>query len=111
MRAKRQHTEEWLDGAIQQVVLLCKQAAEYTEEYEVPSQQTVESAMELLKEFQASEKPKIALTQDGEFVLTWTHFGDKFKAIACSDGRVTLFENKNLVDHEAFARRLTSIPA
>lgn len=110
MKSKQQHSE-WLDGAIRQVDLLCQQAAACTDEYEVPTTQTVQSVKELLKEFQKTKNPQLTLTQDGEFVVTWTHFGDKFKAIVREDGHVTLFENKNSVDHESFVRRLTSVPA
>jgi hypothetical protein len=111
MKTKHQHSENWLDGAIRHVELLCKDAAACPEEYEVPTEQTVQSAQQLLKEFQNCENPQIALTQDGEFVVTWTHFGDKFKAIVRDDGRVALFENKNKVDHDSFVRKLTQVPA
>src|SRR5271163_1980880 len=100
MKTKNQYSEHWLDGAIRHVELLCKDAAACPEEYEAPSKQTVRNAIELLKEFEQCENPQIALTQDGEFVLTWTHFGDKFTAIASCDGSVELFENKNRVDHD-----------
>jgi len=111
VKTKHQHSEQWLDGAIHQVELLCKQAAEYPNEYEVPTHNAVQSAQRLLNEFKNAENPQIALTQDGEFVVTWTHFCDKFKAIVRDDGQLALFENKNKVDHDSFVRRLTQVPA
>jgi hypothetical protein len=111
MQSKHQHSEQSLEGAIRQVDLLCGQAAEYPGEYEVPSEKTVLQAKALLREFQKAGNPQIILTQDGEFVLTWTHFADKFKAIVRDDGLVVLFQNKNCLDHDLFACRLTSVPA
>ncbi|HEY9777807.1 MAG TPA: hypothetical protein V6C81_28865 [Planktothrix sp.] len=111
MKAKNQQSEEWLDETVKHIQLLRKQAAEHSDVYEIPSEKCLKITIELLKEFQKCERPRVVLTEDGEFVLTWKHFEDAFKAVVGTDGRVSLFENKNLVDHEAFARRLTSIPA
>ena len=50
MTTKQQHSDQWLDGAIRQVELLCKQAAEYPEEYTVPTDQTRKSAIAIMSD-------------------------------------------------------------
>lgn len=111
MKPKRQHQEPWLDGVVRRLELLCQQAAASGDEYEAPTPQTVMAAKELLKEFHKAETPQIMVTQDGEVVVTWTNFDDKFRAIVRTDGQIALFENKKKVDHASFARRLVAVPA
>jgi hypothetical protein len=111
MTAKRQHSEEWLDGAIHQVELLCKQAAQCPDEYVVPADVTLKSSIDLMKQLRLARNPGIAITQDGEIVLTWEHAGDRFKAIVRANGNLALYQNKKTVELDVFTRRLTSVPA
>jgi hypothetical protein len=111
MKSKREQSEPWLAEVIQQVKSMCEEAQNHQEVYEVPSEKTIQYAIDLLTEFQNAEKPQAALTQDGELVLTWTHFGDSFKAVVNCDGRATLFQNKRKVTHDSFAHRLIQVPA
>lgn len=111
MKNKQQHSEQWLDGAIHHLKVLSGQAAEYSCEYAVPTDRTLRSAIEIMKQLQTAQRPCIALTQDGEVVLDWEHTSDRFKAIIGSNGSVTLYQNKKTIKLEAFTRRLTSIPA
>jgi hypothetical protein len=64
-----------------------------------------------MKQLKMAHRPRIALTQDGEIVLTWEHAGDLFKAIVRSNGNVALYQNKKTIELDAFARRLTAVPA
>jgi hypothetical protein len=112
MKNRDQHSEQWLDGAIRQLELQCQEAARYDgDEYNAPTVQTVVAAKNLMTELQNADNPQITLTQDGEIVLNWEHEGDKFKAIVRCDGSVAHYQNKKIVGHEAFAHRLTSVPA
>jgi len=108
---KKQHPEQWLDGAIHHVELLCKQAAECPDEYVVPADVTVKSAIDLMNQLRLARNPNIKLTQDGELVLTWDHAGDRFKAIVRFNGDVALYQNKKTVELDVFTHRLTTVPA
>lgn len=111
MATKRQHSEQWLDGAIHHVELLCKQAAECPDEYTAPADVTLNSAIVLMKQLRLARNPSIALTQDGEIVLTWEYATDRFKAIVGSTGNVAFYQNKKAVELDVFRHRLISVPA
>jgi len=111
MTTKRQHSKEWLDGAIHHVEQLCRQAAECPDEYVVPADVTVKSVIELMRQLRLAHNPSIAITQDGEIVLAWEHAADHFKAIVRSNGNVALYQNKKTIELDVFKHRLTSVPA
>ncbi|MBS2007339.1 MAG: hypothetical protein JST01_09885 [Cyanobacteria bacterium SZAS TMP-1] len=113
MKQKQQQPGKWLDEAVHQLELLCREAAQFDgeDEFVAPTSAAFESAKAFMKELQKADIPVIGLTQDGEIVLSWSHASDKFKAIVRSDGSLALFQNKKKVELSAFARRLTSVPA
>jgi hypothetical protein len=81
------HNQElWLDGIRRHINLLREQAAGCPDEYVVPADVVLKSAMEILR--QLSNGPRIGLTQDGEIFLTW----DCLKIMIDSEGKMKTYE-------------------
>lgn len=109
---KSQPKKDWLDEAIRHLESLCAEASEYADEGDVlPTRKGLVAAVQVLKTFRHAHAPKIGLTVNGEFALSWENTGDKFKAYARPDGSVQFFRNKSLIDEPTFSKYLTAVPA
>lgn len=109
---KSQPKKDWLDEAIRHLDALCKEAAEHADEGDVlPTPKALVAATQVLKTFRHAHAPKIGLTVNGEFALTWENSGDKFKAYVRPDGSVQFFRNNAVIDEPTFSEYLTAVPA
>ena len=109
---KAQPKKDWLDEAVRHLDVLCQEASEYADEVDVlPTPKGLVAAKQVLKKFRHAHAPKIGLTVNGEFALTWENIGEKFKAYAKPDGSVQFFRDKTPVDEPTFSKYLTAVPA
>ncbi len=109
---KAQPRKDWHDEAVRHLDALCSEASENADEGDVlPTAKGLVAAKQVLKTFCHAHAPKIGLTVNGEFALTWENTGDKFKAYARPDGSVQFFRNKTLIDEPTFSKYLTAVPA
>lgn len=104
--------KEWLDDGIRHLDVLCKEAQELADEGDiVPSAKSKTAAIELMKEFCHAPAPHIAVTTNGDIVLTWENNGESFKVFVSSLGTYQLFKNKTKIDKPAFAKNVIAVPA
>ncbi|MFA7340739.1 MAG: hypothetical protein WC028_28395 [Candidatus Obscuribacterales bacterium] len=109
--SKKQSNENWLERAKEHLLRLCREAEEFSDEYDVhPTNHSVEVAFEVLESFQTASSPKIALTVNNEISLGWNNHGEEFHAYVKPNGTVEYFHNSEVVGRPCFARDLSHAP-
>jgi len=109
--ASKEQKKPWLDEAVRHLATLCDQAEEYADDGDtLPTDVAQQRAVEVLRAYHQASAPAVAISVNGDIVLTWKSHGDTFKAFVSPNGDVCYYRNKALVDQEAFAK-LTAIPA
>ncbi len=110
--SKKQSNEKWLDRAKEHLLSLCREAEEFSDDYDVyPTERSVAVAFEVLESFQIATSPKIGLTVNSEILLGWCNHGEDFRVYIKPDGSVEYFHNSEIVGRPCFARDLFRIPA
>lgn len=102
----------WLDDAIRHLDMLFAQVADYADEGDVvPTLESLDAAKQILLKCCHAHAPRIGLTINGEFALTWEPSADEtLRAYTRRDGSVQFFRNKTLIDEPTFTKCLTSAP-
>jgi len=109
--ASKEQRKPWVDEAVRHLATLCTQAKEYADDGDtLPTDVGQKRAGEVLRAYSHANAPAVAISVNGDIVLSWDSHGDTFKAFVRPNGDVRYYRNKSLVDQEAFAK-LTAVPA
>ena len=104
--------KEWVDEGIRHLAVLCKQAEELADDGDMmPSVKSKAAAVELMKEFCQAPAPHIAVTTNGDIVLSWENSGESFKIFVNHKGTCQLYKNKTKIDKTSFAKNVIAVPA
>ncbi len=110
MAIERKYIEcGWLDGAMHHLDLLYQQTKEsYDEGDIIPTDKGISSAKELMSQVTKSSPPQIAITVNGEILLTWDTAKSGLTACVATDGKIEFRINHALVDRPIFVRYLST---
>jgi len=108
---KSQPKREWLDDGIKHLQSLFQEASDFADEGDaIPSEQALAAAVQVLQTFRHADAPKMGLTANGEFALTWESTSNKLRAYVKHDGSVQYFCDKTLVNSLSFGELLATGP-
>lgn len=95
LRQNKRHA--WFDEAIRHLDSLHKEAIEYCEEGDIlPTDNEIRCAKRLMAELNAVDAPQIAITVNGEVLLTWKILGDCLIARIGRDGTARFYKDKKI---------------
>lgn len=105
-------TNNWKEAGIRHVVALCKEAHERADEDDVLPTDTAKNAViELINGLSETPAPRMAITVNGEIVLSWDNSGDTFKLSVNEAGKPAFWRNKTAVDQQSFFNYVSAVPA
>lgn len=110
-RNKVEKNTHWLDDAIKHLATLLKEATELADEDDVlPTTEALAKGTEVLQTYSHASAPKIGVTTDGDFVLTWENYGDALGVLVRPNAQMLYFKNEKAVSTEEFRDLLTASP-
>lgn len=102
----------WKEAGIRHVIALCKEAHERADEDDLlPTTAGRKAVIELINGLGQTPAPRMAITVNGEIVLSWDNSGDIFKLSVNQAGQPAFWRNKTAVDQESFFNYVSAVPA